>query len=354
MKTFKTVLALLICLCSVNMRSAETLDVLLASRKSILSDHVSGGGERLANMTWIDMIVRGGDVDVGDVAFKLTATPGIDTHLAHMYLAKKDGSIMAATSVIVRQEKLIESHDDEYIVSFSRLQQTVKEGTNTWIIKGVFTNLPSYQVEFGFGISSVKNVSGVISGKEIVPQVDPSTFLMFVHNKVEYTGKLERNLTVGSVGEDVKFLQSILNTDLETRIVSEGAGSPGKETLEFDANMKASVMKFQAKHGLPMTGFVGPLTRGYINTHDELMPQVRIKSVIYESQFGLNFIVRLQATVVPFKKYLLQVTTDFVKWEDIEFGLWIKSETAMINAQVGLISLIQYGEKAFFRLVEKP
>ncbi len=72
-----------------------------------------------------------------------------------------------------------------------------------------------------------------------------------------------RNLTIGSKGEDVKKLQQLLNTDIETRIAPTGAGSPGNETTYFGPATKAAVIKYQKKYNIsPTSGYVGPLTRG--------------------------------------------------------------------------------------------
>ena len=38
-----------------------------------------------------------------------------------------------------------------------------------------------------------------------------------------------RDLTTGSTGNDVKKLQQFLNTDLATRLVANGPGSPGRD-----------------------------------------------------------------------------------------------------------------------------
>ena len=76
-----------------------------------------------------------------------------------------------------------------------------------------------------------------------------------------------RGLDVGSQGEDVKRLQQVLNSDLDTRIANTGTGSPGNETTTFGALTRAAVARFQMKHGLVTSptdtgyGFVGPKTR---------------------------------------------------------------------------------------------
>src|SRR3989338_7517122 len=75
------------------------------------------------------------------------------------------------------------------------------------------------------------------------------------------------NLTVGSRGTDVMNLQKVLNMNADTQVALIGAGSPGNETSYFGGLTKQAVMKFQAKYGIsPVAGYVGPLTRGKLNT----------------------------------------------------------------------------------------
>jgi len=72
------------------------------------------------------------------------------------------------------------------------------------------------------------------------------------------------NLTVGSLGSEVKMLQEFLNARGYT-ITNSGAGSPGNETTRFGALTKAALIKYQkAKSISPAAGYFGPKTRAAV------------------------------------------------------------------------------------------
>lgn len=64
-------------------------------------------------------------------------------------------------------------------------------------------------------------------------------------------------------GPDILALQQWLNAH-GFPLVSSGWGSPGNETDTFGLYTYAALIKFQEAHGLPATGFFGPLTRAAI------------------------------------------------------------------------------------------
>ena len=70
------------------------------------------------------------------------------------------------------------------------------------------------------------------------------------------------NLTVGSTGADVVALQTWLMTNGQSiPAIASGAAAKGY----FGSQTKAAVVAYQASHGIPSTGFVGPITRGALN-----------------------------------------------------------------------------------------
>ena len=79
-----------------------------------------------------------------------------------------------------------------------------------------------------------------------------------------------RALRMGAKGEDVKLLQVVLNTDVDTRVAASGDGSSGKETTMLGRLTLAAIGRFQVKHGIAKPGEegygnVGPKTRAKLN-----------------------------------------------------------------------------------------
>ena len=98
----------------------------------------------------------------------------------------------------------------------------------------------------------------VVAGTSQVANISPITNQTtgFVFNK---------NLEMGSAGEDVKQLQKYLNSEGFIIAVS-GAGSVGNETTRFGAATQSALIKFQKANKIfPASGYFGPLTRKFIN-----------------------------------------------------------------------------------------
>ncbi len=99
---------------------------------------------------------------------------------------------------------------------------------------------------------------------------------------------LVRDLFVGISGSDVLDLQKILNKDRETQIAQSGIGSFGNETNYFGNLTKEAVQKFQIKYsdyvlkpiGLSVpTGYVGKLTRDFINQNFQIENSTSTKTI---------------------------------------------------------------------------
>jgi len=78
-------------------------------------------------------------------------------------------------------------------------------------------------------------------------------------------GVFKANLTVGSLGSEVKALQQFLNAHGYT-VSTSGAGSSGNETTKFGGATKAALIKYQKAKGItPAAGYFGAKTRAAIN-----------------------------------------------------------------------------------------
>ena len=74
------------------------------------------------------------------------------------------------------------------------------------------------------------------------------------------------DLTVGSLGSEVKTLQQFLNAHGYT-IATTGAGSVGNETTKFGPATKAALIKFQKANNItPASGYFGAKTRAVLNS----------------------------------------------------------------------------------------
>jgi len=84
-----------------------------------------------------------------------------------------------------------------------------------------------------------------------------------------------RNLTIGSEGEDVRQLQMYLNSNPTTKLANLGVGSPGQETTYFGNLTKTAIIKYQNLFRTEIltpvglisgTGYFGLSTRTKLNS----------------------------------------------------------------------------------------
>ena len=89
-----------------------------------------------------------------------------------------------------------------------------------------------------------------------------------------FSCQFNRNLRMGDRGLDVRYLQQILNSTIDTQISATRDGSPGFETTYFGALTRQAVIKFQNKYRNEIlvpaeltfgNGFVGALTRAVLS-----------------------------------------------------------------------------------------
>jgi len=96
-----------------------------------------------------------------------------------------------------------------------------------------------------------------ITRARVMALIDPGTTPIFVFH-------FTRDLSLGSVGEDVRALQRFLNSRGFT-IATTGAGSPGNETTTFDFLTQAALIRFQSANNIfPAHGFFDSITRARV------------------------------------------------------------------------------------------
>lgn len=88
--------------------------------------------------------------------------------------------------------------------------------------------------------------------------------------EIQNTTKLFKptlNLKEGQTNSQIKILQQYLNSN-GFIVAKNGVGSNGKETNYFGPLTKAALKKFQKSKGIkPASGYFGPKTKNYINSH---------------------------------------------------------------------------------------
>ena len=88
----------------------------------------------------------------------------------------------------------------------------------------------------------------------------------------------------GSLNDDVRQLQIVLNANADTRIAQSGIGSLNNETSYFGTKTKKALIRFQNKYGISGTGIAGPITRAKLNNLNSL--SVVIPPKIVKDQTG--------------------------------------------------------------------
>jgi serpin B len=95
------------------------------------------------------------------------------------------------------------------------------------------------------------------------------------------------DLSVGSSGSDVVNLQTwLVNNGFDIPAISSNTSSKGY----FGLQTKAAVIKYQSSVGLPHTGYVGPLTRGKLNS-SSIVNQKPSASLLPATQQGINTVI---------------------------------------------------------------
>ena len=149
-----------------------------------------------------------------------------------------------------------------------------------WIVRQEVKFIPANSNQDLFlTLAETENFATVEAGKQVrfnPPALDAKTGIIpgIRGHVVNTDGKgnayaFGRNLTVGSVGEDVRALQVILNA--EGFVIAEsGPGSLGNESTYFGLKTKLALIKYQnfyrSELGIKVgTGYFGPATMKFVN-----------------------------------------------------------------------------------------
>src|SRR3989344_8595044 len=147
------------------------------------------------------------------------------------------------------------------------------------------------------------------------------------------TFRFSRTLVLGAKGEDVRYLQILLNRDSDTRVNAPGLiGGVGAETNYFGLASKFAVEKFQNKYAedvlrpaglLRSTGRVGPFTLGKLNKLLALSVKASAPPVSVSTPPTVipPILPQLDASKVP------QATTPVVSFDEINR----KTREALVN-----------------------
>lgn len=145
------------------------------------------------------------------------------------------------------------------------------------------------------------------------------------------------NLTVGTVGVDVVMLRRVLGVPY--------TGDDGADY--FGIHTKLAVMKFQVEHGIPATGFVGPLTRAALNGL-ELNQFVNIDRLhIVKPVVPLSY-VSIMIEGQPLAYYNLEVSTDLKTWKSLR--TFDNASTGVLGLKFDTDELFPNSATGFFRL----
>ena len=128
---------------------------------------------------------------------------------------------------------------------------------------GAMTQSALMEYQASVGISPADGYYGVVTRAKV--EANPISSLPSNPTPTSPTTPstitITRDLTLNSVGEDVRTLQKFLNARGYT-VATTGSGSLGNETTFFGSATRAAVVRFQLAQSIsPAAGYVGPLTR---------------------------------------------------------------------------------------------
>lgn len=178
-----------------------------------------------------------------------------------------------------------------------------------------------------------------IQSRQILAAAILTGSLLSLSAAVSYANVFARTLRPGMRGVDVLALQKFLNTDIETRIASAGAGSLGNETDYFGPATKTALIKFQEKYrgevlapfGLVSgTGILGIKTREKVNM---LLNSSGLETAVQNSN-QVKTAAPAQVAAINSMQNQLNLTIN-----QADFGLPIRLEIPMIKVDAPIESL---------------
>ena len=129
---------------------------------------------------------------------------------------------------------------------------------------------------------------------------DGDTEIAQVLSIIEIVQTFTRDLTVGSVGEDVRDLQQLLNS-LGFTVAETGPGSPGEETAYFGSATQQALIRYQEANDIePAQGYFGQTTRAYVNQEQE--KNITAEEVAQQQE---HFEPYEQGPQIPFQPFTL-------------------------------------------------
>ncbi len=134
---------------------------------------------------------------------------------------------------------------------------------------GIVSSGSETTTDYGMiGPATRAKIQEIFGASQSVPTVQvPATPTMPPGAAVSFSAVFTKGLSKGMTNSDIKRLQQLLNSSLDTQIASSGIGSPGNETEYFGSMTEKAVIKFQLKYKLvtgasdPGYGYIGPKTR---------------------------------------------------------------------------------------------
>lgn len=124
-------------------------------------------------------------------------------------------------------------------------------GLSATQIQSILDVLASFDAD----AETIAKVKASLEGTVVVGSVTSNAVSIF-----------KADLTIGSLGSEVKALQEYLNAHGYT-ISTSGPGSSGNETTKFGALTRAALVKYQKAKGItPAAGYFGPKTRATVNS----------------------------------------------------------------------------------------